>query len=401
VKISAKLAVGEKQYHNGWSVWLYPAEIRPAPSDVPVFVSDPEQKDFLGWPVKPIPAEGVLASGAVYVTDGLFDPRLVDAMDRGASVVLLNSESMFWTSYPITFRTTWWKAGDSPDRNHCGTFVYDHPLTRAMAPDGWCDAGWFDLIEGAGKCALEKMPARPEVIIRALPSMALVEDDAILFQVGVGKGCLIVSGLNHRHAQGRPESQWLLARLVDHAATMPRPKPRWPASFVACRFAAPEGCLPGFQRLTEHKGEAATWYSYREDHAYASVCRQSEIGNQVTWETVPLPEKYAEARVTFVFAGGLGYSSQPKTNGFALDINGKEALRFDIPAPDTKWTSADRRVELRFEKRRTVTEDQFGLFYLTIPRSMLAPGKPCQLGVRSLGSGSARWFGLNRYCDTR
>ena len=30
---------------------------------------------------------------------------------------------------------------------------------------------------------------------------------------------------------------------------------------------------------------------------------------------------------------------------------------------------------------------------------MLEPGKPCQLGVRSLGSGSWRWFGLNRYCD--
>ncbi len=400
LKLAARLSAGEKEYHNNWSAWLYPAQIRPAESAVAVFVFDPRQKDFLGWPVKPIPAEGELESRAVYVTDGLFDSRLVDALSRGASVVPLSSESTFWMSYPVTYRTTWWKAGDAPDRNHCGTFVYDHPVTRAMAPDGWCDVGWFDLIEGAGKCVLEKMPARPEVIVRALPSMALVEDDAILFQVGVGKGCLVVSGLNHRRAEGRPENQWLLARLIDHAASMPRPASRWPASFVTCHFAAPQGCIPGFRRLTANKGEPATWYSYREDHAYAAVCRQSEIGNRVTWETAPLPKPCADPRVTFVFAGGLGYSSQPKTNGFALDINDKEAIRFDLPSPD-KWVNAANGVELRFAKRRTVTEDQFGLFYLTIPRSLLEPGKPCQLGVRSLGSGSARWFGLNRYYDTR
>jgi hypothetical protein len=120
----------------------------------------------------------------------------------------------------------------------------------------------------------------------------------------------------------------------------------------------------------------------------------------VTWETVSLPEKCSDDRVTFVFAGGLGFSSQPKTKGFALDINGKEAIHFDL-APPEKWVNAANGVELRFEKRRTVTQDQFGLFYLTIPRSMLEPGKPCQLGVRSLGSGSCRWFGLNRYCDAR
>ena len=203
-----------------------------------------------------------------------------------------------------------------------------------MAPAGWCDTGWFDLLEGAGKCVLEKMPARPEVIVRALPSMAMVEDDAIMFQVGVGKGCLVVSGLNHRRAQGRPENQ-VVAGAVD------RPCGDHASAHVAlagvvltCHFTAPPGCLPGFRRLTAHKGEATTWYSYREDHTFNAVCRQNEIGNQVTWETVSLPEKYADDRVTFVFAGGLGFSSQPKTNGFALDINGKEAIRFDIAPPD-------------------------------------------------------------------
>ena len=101
-----------------------------------------------------------------------------------------------------------------------------------MAPDGWCDDGWFYLIEGGKKYVLELAPARPKVIVRALTSMALFEDEALLFEVGVGKGCLIVSGLNHRRAEDRPENDWLIARLIDCAARFEQPKEKWPLSFL-------------------------------------------------------------------------------------------------------------------------------------------------------------------------
>lgn len=42
-----------------------------------------------------------------------------------------------------------------------------------------------------------------------------------------------------------------------------------------------------------------------------------------------------------------------------------------------------------------------GLFYLKVPRDMLKLGQPCRLSVRSLGSGTGRWFGLNPYGDLR
>lgn len=130
-------------------------------------------------------------------------------------------------------KTTWWKAGDRPEENHTGTFVYDHAITRAITPEGWCDEGWAHLIEGAKKYDLESAPTRPDVIVRALPSMAMVQDEALLFAVGVGKGSLIVSGLNHAKAEGRPENVWLLARIIDYAAALPHPKAVWPVSFFA------------------------------------------------------------------------------------------------------------------------------------------------------------------------
>jgi hypothetical protein len=105
--------------------------------------------------------------------------------------------------------------------------------------------------------------------------------NGLLFEVGVDKGSLIVSGLNHRGAVGQPENEWLVARLLDHAAGFPQPKVQWPASLVA-------------------------------------------VGS-----------------------------------------------------------------------RRTISVDQFGLFHLMVPCDMLKPGEPCVLGVRSLETGSRRWFGLN------
>jgi hypothetical protein len=316
-------------------------------------------------------------------------------LKRGAGVVLVDGAEQLLKSHAITFRTSWWRAGDD-DRNHTGTFVYDHPATRAMAPDGWCDDGWFHLIEGSAKMDLESAPTRPATIIRALPSMFAVKDQALLFEVGVGRGSLMVSGLNHRKAQGRPENEWLVARLIERAAEFPQPKAQWPASFLSVVSVAPKGCLSGFRRLVSNGGEEATWLSYREDNARLLLCRQTTPGHRVAWETWPVPKEPASQRVTFVFAGSLGFASEPKTEGFVLEINGQEALRFDVPEPKT-WQSADKRVELRFDSRRTITVDQCGLFHLTIPRDMLKPGEPCVLGVRSLGKDSKRWFGLTPY----
>jgi hypothetical protein len=394
--ITAELVAGEKRFNNDWCSWLYPSVIRPAALPVPVFADEAQINRYKGWGLKPIPATGDLSDKAVYVVNWPCDSRVIDALKRGASVVILDGAGQLLQSRGVTFRTSWWKAGDGPDVNYTGTFVYDHPVTRAMAPDRWCDDGWLHLIEGATKCVLESAPARPNVIIRALPSLAWVEDDALLFEVGVERGDLIVSGLNHRDAKNRPENEWLIARLLDYAATMPQVKVKWPASFLKVLSVAPEGCIAGFGRLVANEGEDAIWHSYREDNTRVLVCRQNKLGNLVSWQTAPVPKDASGDSVTFVFAGGLGFASEPVTAGFALEINGKEALQFNLPEPKF-WQSPDKRVTLQFDSRRTLSVDQFGLFRLTVPRDMVKPGEPCVLGVRSLGTGSRRWFGLNRY----
>ena len=397
VNIVAKLTVGEPSFTNDWTAWVYPNEIRPRKSDVSVLADAAQMKQCKDWDVKPIPAKGPLDSRAVYATSWPITPRTVDALEQGAGVILLNGINQLFKSNVTTFRTSWWKAGDAPDRNQTGTFVYDHPATRDMAPEDWCDIGWFHLLQGGKKYDIESAPVSPKMIIRALPSMALVKNETLLFEVGVGKGTLIVSGLNHQDAMDRPENQWLIARLIDHAARLTPPKEQWPASFLtSIPSVVPEGCLAGFREVIANEGEESTWHSFREDNTRVLVCRQSKPGNRVTWETASVPEGLENKSVTFVFAGGLGFASEPKTEGFVLELDGKEILRFDLPEPKS-WQSTDQRVTLRFNSLRTVSVDQFGLFHLTIPYEMLTPGKPCVLSVRSLGSESKRWFGLNPY----
>ena len=289
--ITSELVAGEKRFKNDWSSRLYPAAIKPGNISMPVFADDTKLKQFSTWNVKPFPLDGNLPSRAVYLT-GKLNTRILNAIERGAcvvmfdgtgrcgstdllggalecvSVVTLDGFSYFLKPYPVTFRTSWWKAGEKREENNTGTFVYDHPVTRSMAPDGWCDVGWFHLIEGGCKFDLETAPARPEVLVRALTSLTLPADEALLFEVSVGKGSLIVSGLNHRRAEGRPENEWLIARLLDHAAQFPQPKAKWPASFLKAASVVPEGCAPGFQRLVANEG---IWYSYLEGNARSVI----------------------------------------------------------------------------------------------------------------------------------
>jgi hypothetical protein len=62
-----------------------------------------------------------------------------------------------------------------------------------------------------------------------------------------------------------------------------------------------------------------------------------------------------------------------------------------------KWSSADGKVTLVLVPRRALPEDQVGIYYLTVAREMLKSDEAPRLGVRSLGNGSRRWFGLNPY----
>ena len=409
--VEAELQAGHVSTHNNWSCWIYPDPDRlmlETQSKVPLFATPELCPALKPFGAEPMPVRGPLSARAVYV---VAQPslRTLSAVEAGASMLCLSPSSIF-PSTPNWFKPAWWLG--NPNDCNAGTVVYPHPVTRQMAPDGWCDAGWYHLIEGAQAYVLDEMPfvalsspprtlTPSPVLVRALDVHTVCRNKALLFEARLGRGSLIVSGLRLEPQPNAPERRWLLKQLIDYAATLPQPKAELPLSFLRDKvtsLALPEGpFVSGFARLLTQDGEQADYPSYREAQAPLHVCRQWEAGRSLEWETAPVPPDWTGNEVTFVFAGGLGWVSQPKSEGFALLLNDQPLLRFDVALEGQTWSGDGGKVKLRFVPRKTLPEDALGVFYLTVPADRLKPGRPYRLTIRSNAKDSRRWFGLNAY----
>jgi hypothetical protein len=409
--VKAELKAGSVSARNEWSCWIYPEDGGPVPdnkSKSPLLATQEVWPMVQAFGAQLMPGSGPLPSRAVLVVT---QPslRTLGAVEAGASMVCLSPIGVF-PSTPNRFKPAWW-LGNANDCN-AGTVVYLHPVTREIAPDGWCDAGWYRMLEGAQAYVLDAVPfvvsgsspkaRRPQpVLVRALDVHTVCRDKALLFEARVGRGCLIVSGLRFEPQPGAPERRWLLRRLVEYAATFPQPKAVLPASYLRDQvkeLALPEGpFVSGFARLLTQGGEQADYPSYREAEARLHVCRQVEAGRLLEWETAVVPADGQGDEVTFVFAGGLGWVSQRKGGGFTLLLNGQQVLKFDVAPQGGAWSGDNGKVKLRFVVRKSLPEDGLGLFYVTVPADGIKRGEPCRLAVRSDAEGSRRWFGLNPY----
>jgi len=400
VILEAELSASGRKFTNRWTTWVYPAKIPPPALKVPLFADAVLAGALAPWGAKPIPRDSDLPEKAVYIMRQP-SPRVVDAVARGACLVLLSPAGLLPTA-PTRFKTSWW-LGSAKDCN-VGTVVYDNPVTGEMAPDGWCDAGWYRLLEGAQTYILDGLSDPPQVMVRALDVHRFCRSKALMFQARVGRGCLIVSGLRHfiHDRDAPPEAKWLLGRLIAHASTLPQPKTELPIKLLrncAVDLAPPSGpYVPGYRRMIT-VAEKGLWHSYREDNTTNYCCRQLTVGTRMEWETAPVGLEHKGRSITFVFAGGLGWRSQPKTKGFALEVGGREALSFDLTGTRGAWKSADGKVGMVFLPLRQLPQDTVGRFYVTVAPDLLAPGKPIRFGVISKGKGSRRWFGLNPYTD--
>lgn len=400
VLIAGELCSGDVRIVNDWFTWVYPAAA--ARPSVQVYATP----DLCPW-LKSLGFTTMLINDppsavAPYFVSYL-SSDLINAVSGGACAILYKPIG-FLEANQTHFKTAWWKGGI--EDSNAGTVVYDHPVTRGMAPEGWCDTSWYGLIEKCDGYVADELPAPLNVLIRGIEVASLCRNKAFLFEAGLGNGSLIVCGLNldAKRSDGTPDpvAEWLTMRLIEYAGTLPKTTAAIPEEFVR-RYVdeAPELGAPyiqGFRRLLRNDGEKDRWFTYRHDRSEVIICRQTKKGHLVEWLTDPVSEPGGDS-VTFVFAGGLGWLSDPSGGEFVLLVNGKDTVRFDVCEGQGLWQDKDSGVELRLLRRRSSKDDQAGLFYVRVPVTMLEPGLPCRLGVRSDAEGSRRWFALHPYED--
>ncbi|HWN93769.1 MAG TPA: neutral/alkaline non-lysosomal ceramidase N-terminal domain-containing protein [Methylomirabilota bacterium] len=119
-------------------------------------------------------------------------------------------------------------------------------------------------------------------------------------------------------------------------------------------------------------------------------CRQTDGKSHVVWEA-PLPPP-GNGMAEFVVPVAIGFASQPP-GVFALKVNGKAALEFNVALNDADWASADGSVQVAYRVLEANSEDSNGLLHLRLARELMQ-GVPVKFEVVGAAANSQRWFGV-------
>ena len=157
----------------------------------------------------------------------------------------------------------------------------------------------------------------------------------------------------------------------------------------------------GFAELTSEGAEQDAWFNYSGIKQRRPFIRQLEKGATLAWKTTPIESLPDDGNVVLLFLGGVGWTSEPETDGFVLSVNGQRSLQFDVTREVTTWRSTDGELRLDYFPTWTSNVDSGGFFYLDVSRSVLEQGNSLDLAVTSIGTGSKRWFSLDPIKDVK
>ncbi len=153
------------------------------------------------------------------------------------------------------------------------------------------------------------------------------------------------------------------------------------------------GSINGYQRLLTENPQRSRWYNYSGGQTNRPFIRQTDQKQSLKWNTSSTSANGSV--VNFLFAGGLGWQSEPATDGFEMVLAGRQTVELDVTRHSKSWQSADGQVQLHYLVTWQSDTDSGGLFYLEVPRELLDAKDRLTIEVRSRGTGSQRWFALD------
>lgn len=225
------------------------------------------------------------------------------------------------------------------------------------------------------------------------------------FQARVGPGKLILTGFDLM--ADRPESIWLLDEFIRYASSDAfQPKGTFdPANIILPFNPAKLKQINGWSETIE-AAEHHVYYSFM-DQLPMDLVRQIDGKKLLRWLTAPAPDDVKNSdRFVFRFLAITGYESEPGGGKFSLylsDLDKPQAqpthlLDFDHTMQSARWSGMAGWANLDYKViGNRAEEDSSGIMELSLPSSLLTPGKPVELKVVGSPSNSKRYFGVYRY----
>ncbi|MGN6416377.1 MAG: glycoside hydrolase family 2 [Pseudobacter sp.] len=183
-RLQVELRVNGTAFHNSWNIWIYPADLRST-------------------------ADHVLVTGSYEEAKA--------ALDKGKTVLLSPPVD---TIKGITgrFVPVFWSPVHFPDQpGTMGLLIKSkHAALRNFPTDTYTDWQWWDLTKKSKTLKLDSIPDKA-VIVRVIDNFVTNGNLANLFEVKVGKGRLIFSGMDlMTDLDNRPQAKQLRYSLLEY-----------------------------------------------------------------------------------------------------------------------------------------------------------------------------------------
>ena len=220
VKLEIDMVAPDYKVSNSWNFWVFPkadalteAVGRRVYSTIGWVDNLGSTMDCLHDQIPPVDAD-------LFITDKL-GARELEYLENGGRMLLLQDhtkEGFSCTSTGYRHRMYHsWVGGHS-----MGVVVHDHPAMDSFPHEGFNDLQFYRLLQGSNRFMLDDLPVRVTPILEAVPSLENLQskNSGYLFEISVGKGKLLASGLKlDLAAEDECSAVWLLRSLVDYTTS--------------------------------------------------------------------------------------------------------------------------------------------------------------------------------------
>lgn len=164
--VTLAITIAGTCYRNSWDLWIYP-------------VHD----------------ENELSNDLLCFTQ--WGQKAEEALKAGKKVLLVPSADSVKTPYMGNFFPVFWSPVHFASKDSCGIFCdRKHPVFKDFPTDSYGSYQWKDLLERSISISLDALPEGFELITQVIPNFYCNHKQGVMFEAQVGKGKLIVCGVD-------------------------------------------------------------------------------------------------------------------------------------------------------------------------------------------------------------